>query len=168
MLLTDKKNRNYAYVSLDDILTSIECAKDEEARILKKLFNSFDFEDDKIRISKQSKSYKILKRMNNVIDGDYYINPTMLAEAFTRASLEFNYSMKDRLFKYLKKFIDNMAENKSNEKLKQKILCDEKVMEYIHKYNSFEDYTKHIIGTRLTKKEIKEVEKSKSFVRIAA
>ena len=92
----------------------------------------------------------------------------MLAEAFTRASLEFNYSMKDRLFKYLKKFIDNMAENKSNEKLKQKILCDEKVMEYIHKYNSFEDYTKHIIGTRLTKKEIKKVEKSKSFVRIAA
>ena len=67
MLLTDKKNRNYAYVSLDDILTSIESAKDEEAKILKKLFNSFDFEDDKIRISKQSKSYKILKRMNNVI-----------------------------------------------------------------------------------------------------
>lgn len=169
MLITDKKNRSYAYISMDDILLSIESSNQNDSEELKKLFNSLDYENDKIRISKSSKVYNILKNNHKIIDGDTYINPTMLAEAFARASLEFNYEMKDRLFKYLKKYIDNMAENKSNESLVQKILCDDLVMEYIHRYDSFEDYAKHIIGTRIkTKKEKKQEVKSKSFVRIAA
>lgn len=174
MLITDKKNRSYAYVSLDDILLAIESSSQNDSVELKKLFNSFDYENDKIRISKSSRVYGVLKNNPKIIDGDTYINPTMLAGAFTRASLEFNYEMKDRLFKYLKKYIDNMAENKSNESLVQKILCDDLVMEYIHRYDSFEDYTKHIIGTRIKKYTMKkhtmkkQEVKSKSFVRIAA
>jgi hypothetical protein len=77
--------------------------------------------------------------------------------------------MKDRLFKYLKKYVDNLSEKKENEKLIQKILCDDKVMTYLQKYESFEEYTKSIIGTRIKKHEEKKEEpKSKSFVRIAA
>ena len=169
MLLTDKKNRNYAYVSMEDILSSIENSNDIEAKELRNLFNSLDYDNDKIRIAKNSQAYMILKNANNIIDGDTYINPTMLSEAFTRASIEFNYEMKDRLFKYIKKYIDNMAEGKTNEHLIQKILCDEKTMDYVHKFNSFEDYTKHIIGTRIKKYNFqKEEVKSKSFVRIVA
>lgn len=169
MLLTDKKNRNYASISMEDILSAIEDSNEIEAVELRKLFNSLNYEGETIRIAKNSNAYKILKNSKNIIDGDTYINPTMLAEAFTRASLEFNYEMKDRLFKYLKKYIDNMAEGKTNEYLVQKILCDDKTMNYIHKFNSFEDYTKHIIGTRIKKHVTqKEEVKSKSFVRIAA
>lgn len=170
MLLTDKKNRSYAYISMDDILSSIETSNELETIELRKLFNSLDYKDDKIRISKQSKAYQILKNSDNVIDGDTYINPTMLAEAFARAAVEFNYEMKDRLFKYLKKYLDNISENKSNEKLVQKILCDDIVMEYVHKYNSFEDYTKHIIGTRIKNRELRTSQqtKSRSFVKMAA
>lgn len=166
MLITDKKNRNFAFVSLDDIITSMEKCEKENIEVLKKLFNQENFEE-KIRISKRSEAYKILK--DTVIDGDYFVTPSMLSDAYTRASLEFNYEMKDRLFKYLKKYVDNLSENKENEKLIQKILCDEKVMTYLQKYESFEEYTKSIIGTRIKKyEEKKEEPKSKSFVRIAA
>ena len=75
-----------------------KCEK-ENIEVLKKLFNQENF-DEKIRISKRSEAYKILK--DTVIDGDYFVTPSMLSDAYTRASLEFNYEMKDRLFKYLK------------------------------------------------------------------
>lgn len=171
MLLTDKKNRNYAYVTLDDILVSLDSVSnlnDSEKKDLKKLYYKEEFFEDKIRISKRSNAYKILKKSNSVIDGDTYINSTMLALAYSRASYEFNYSMKDRLFKYLKKYLDNMAEGKSNVKLTQKILCDSLVMEYVHKYNSFEEYAKHLIGTRIKEdKVIEVVVKNRSYVKAA-
>ena len=171
MLLTDKKNRNYAYVTLDDILVSLDSVSnlnDSEKKDLKKLYYKEEFFEDKIRISKRSNAYKILKKSSSVIDGDTYINSTMLALAYSRASYEFNYSMKDRLFKYLKKYLDNMAEGKSNVKLTQKILCDSLVMEYVHKYNSFEEYTKHLIGTRIKEdKVIDVVVKNRSYVKAA-
>ena len=92
----------------------------------------------------------------------------MLAESYARASYEFNYEMKDRLFKYFKRYLDNMRAKESNEKLVQKILCDEKTMEYIHRYDSIADYTKHIIGTRIKANENKKEEvKSRSFVKAA-
>ena len=172
MLITDKKNRAYAYISMDDILSAIETSNDIEVIELRKLFNSLEYQNDKIRISKNSNAYNILKNSKNVIDGDTYINCTMLSESFTRASLEFNYEMRDRLFKYLKKYIDNMAEGKDNETLVQKILCDNKVMEYIHKYESFEDYAKNMIGTRIDKhiekNKQKQKETNRSFVKMAA
>lgn len=167
MLLTDKKNRSYAFVELNDILSSLESANELDRKQLIKLYNSQNYEDDKIRISKRSKVYHILKN-SNIIDGDTYINPTMLAESYARASYEFNYDMKDRLFKYFKRYLDNMRAKESNEKLVQKILCDEKTMEYIHRYDSIADYTKHIIGTRIKANENKKEEvKSRSFVKAA-
>lgn len=170
MLITDKKNRDFAYISLNDILSAMEIANEEEIKELKKLFNLDDYnENNKIKISKNSKVYNILKNNDKVIDGDYYITPSMLSQSFTIAYLEFNYEMKDRISKYLRKYVDNIAEGKSNEKLVQKILCDEKVMNYIQKYESFEDYIEHIIGTRIDKnKQVVEEIKSKSFVRITA
>jgi hypothetical protein len=165
MLITDKKNRNYAFVTLEDIISSMETANYEDTLELKKLFKTN--EQDQVKIKKQSRVYDILKNSEKVINGDEYITSTMLASAYTRASVEFNYEMKDRLFKYLKKYLDNMAENKTNEKLIQKILCDDKVMEYVQKFDSFEEYTKHLIGTRLKPRETKIETKSKSFVRIA-
>lgn len=168
MLITDRKDRSFAFVNLDDIIVSMEKGNLKEKSLLKPLFLMENLnERNNIRIKKNSEEYKILKKY--VKEGDYYINPSMLADSYTRASLEFNYEMKDRIFKYLKKYIDNLRENKTNEKLVQKILCDDKVMDYTYKYDNFEDYTKHIIGTRIKQKEEKKVEnKSKSFVRIVS
>ena len=166
MLLTDKKNRSYAYAELDDILM---CMEEDKANIdeLTKYFHSLNYEDNKIRFSKRSKIYKILKDSPSVINGDTFITSTMLAESYARASLEFNYEMKDRLFKYMKRYVDNLAENKSNENLIQKILCDDKAMGYMHKFNSFEEYTKYLIGTRIKQyNEVKQVEKNRSYVKI--
>ena len=53
MLITDKKNRNFAFVSLDDIITSMEKCEKENIEVLKKLFNQENF-DEKIRMSKRS------------------------------------------------------------------------------------------------------------------
>ena len=61
MLLTDKKNRNYAYVTLEDILASLDRTSDlndSEKKDLKKLYHKEEFDGDKIRISKRSKAYK--------------------------------------------------------------------------------------------------------------
>ena len=77
MLLTDKKNRNYAYVSLEDILASLDRTSDlndSEKKDLKKLYHKEEFDGDKIRISKRSKAYKNLKKCSSVIDGDTFIN----------------------------------------------------------------------------------------------
>lgn len=167
MLLTDKNNRSYAYAELDDILQCLENTDEANINELTKYFHSLNYEDNRIRVSKRSKVYKILKNSSSVIDGDTFVTSTMLAESYARASLEFNYEMKDRLFKYMKRYVDNLCEKKSNENLIQKILCDEKAMEYMHKFNSFEEYTKYLIGTRIKQySEVKHVEKNRSYVRM--
>lgn len=166
MLLTDKSNRYYAYAELDDILQSMEDTDKNNLSELTKYFHSLNYVDGKIRLSKRSKIYGILVSNPNVINGDTFVTPTMLAEGYARASLEFNYEMKDRLFKYMKRYVDNMAESVSNENLRQKILCDQKAMSYMRKFNSFEEYTKHLIGTRIKKYNEEKKIKNKSYVKM--
>lgn len=172
MLITDKENKNYAYVGLEDILTAITLATDEKIKQeLSVLFKSESYNEvNKIRISKKSNIYKAIKNTKGVINGDEHITPSILSEALSRAIYEFNYDMKKKLLEYFRKFMDNLALNQSNELLVHQILCDEKVINYIRKYDSLDDYVNELAEKRLRKKTndipTNDKEKSKSLVLI--
>lgn len=142
MLKTDEKNRSYAYVDLDDVIKALSIADDPSIKSeLKILFQNENYtESGSVRISKHSEIYKYIYDCQDIVKGDFIINIDMLSLAYTIASLEFNYEMRDRIFKYLNKYASNARLDKSNESLIQKILCDEKVMNYIHRYSDLQDF----------------------------
>ena len=142
MLKTDDKNRSYAYVDLEDIMIALHNTDDPFIkRELKALFKNESYNElGTIRISKNSETYKLMWDCHDIIKGDFLITVDMLSIAYTRASLEFNYEMRDRIFKYLNKYASNARLDKSNEELIQKIICDEKVMNYINKYNDLNEF----------------------------
>lgn len=168
MLVTDKKNKNYAYVTLEDIITALAEIEDEEARDeLKILFSKEAYNElDKIRISKKSKVYEALKKCDSIIKGDEYIDSNMLALALARSIYEFNHPMRKKLSAYFRLYMDNVKEQKSNEILIHKMLCDDELMDYMTRYDKLEDFEKYLIDKQLRKKEItkENPEKGKSYV----
>ena len=150
-------------------MASMQYTSDIEIKSeLKNLFKNEAYNElGNIKISKESKIYQIMKECPEVIKGDFFINVDMLSEAYTRASIEFNYEMRDRLFKYINKYADNVRKDKSNENLIQKIICDDKVMNYIHKYTSLDEFINDP-GRKKNEKAKKKNEKKKcrSYVMI--
>lgn len=170
MLITDKKNKDYVFVTLEDVMSALSEVDDKAAKEeLKILFNKESYNEmNRIRVSKKSKVYEILKDCDSIIKGDEYIDSNMLAIALARSIYEFNHPMKQKLTQYFRSYMDNVKEQKSNEMLIHKMLCDEELIEYIRKYDKLEDFEKHLIDKQLRKKEVKKEnpEKGKSYVMI--
>lgn len=164
MLITDKNNRGYVYVTLEDILSGIENIDDEKIKQELMILFKSETENDTVRISKRSNVYKALSKC--IINGDEYIDADMLSRALTRSIYEFNHEMQDKLKKYFRMYMNNIENEKSNELLVHKILCDEKVIDYMREFDTFQDYEKYLINKRLNKKSVKELpkEKGRSYV----
>lgn len=142
MIKTDKNNRLYVFVSLEDIIKFLETTDDPDIKNqLKRLYQNEQYNElGYIRISKNSDVYKAMMEVGELINGDLFMNVQILSDAYTRACIECNHEMKSRLYKYLKAYDDNAIHNIDNSELLKIVLCDKKIMTYIHKYDSLEEF----------------------------
>ena len=167
MIRTDKKNNKYLLVEYSDILIGLSKAtkmKNKEfVALLKDVYTDVDLDDEMIdkvsykRINKNSKLVKFLKDEVGVINFDTFISADILKDALARSYYEFNHGMKNKLSMYFRKYVDNEINGISNDIIKQEIINDRDLLEYIKKYDHFNDYiekkvTQNIVLREKTKR----------------
>lgn len=150
MIRKDKKDNNYTLVEYSDILLGLSKAtkmKNKELKdLLKDIFSDVDLEDvmiDKItykKISSDNKLIPFLKDEVGILDFDTFVDHNILKDALVRSYYEFNHEMKNKLAIYFRKYVDNEINDISNDNLKQEIINDKKLLEYIKKYDNFTMY----------------------------
>ena len=163
MIRKDKKDDNYTLVEYSDILLGLSKAtkkKDEEfTELLKDIYSDVDLEDEMIdkitykRISSDNKLIPFLKEEVGILDFDTFIDADILKDAFIRSYYEFNHEMKNKLSIYFRKYIDNEINGISNDVIKQEIINDKKLLEYIKKYDNFTIYVEDKINQNLDARE---------------
>lgn len=159
MIRKDKKDNNYTLVEYSDILLGLSKATKEKNKkytdLLKDLYSDIDLEDEMIdkttykRISSDSKIVEYLKEKVGVIDFDTFIDADILKDALARSYYEFNHEMKNKLSIYFRKFVDNEINGISNDIIKQEIINDKELLEYIKKYDNFAMYIEDKINRNI-------------------
>lgn len=163
MIRKSKKDNNYTLVEYSDLLLGLSKAtkmKNKEfTEILKEVYSDADLDDEMIekttykRISNDSKLIPFLKEKVGIIDFDTFIDANILKDALARAYYEFNHEMKNRLAIFFRTFVSNEINGKSNDVIRQEIINDKELLEYIKKYDTFSMYLEDKINQNLIEKE---------------
>lgn len=163
MIRKDKKNNDYTLVEYTDILLGLSKAtkrqNNEFTELLKEVYSDVELDDERIgkttykRISSDSKLIPFLKEEVGVIDFDTFINADMLKDALARSYYEFNHEMKNKLSIYFRKFVYNEINGIENDILKQEIINDKDLLEYIKKYDDFSMYIEDKINQEIDVRE---------------
>lgn len=170
MLRKDKKNGNYILVEYTDILMGLNYAtKMNDSKIdslLSNLFvdaDNFDtYIDNKhyVKLKKDSEVIKYLKEKVKIQDYDNFIDHNVLKDALVRSYFEFNHDMHKKLKVYFRKYLENEITGIDNKYLKDEIINDKKLLEYIKEYDNLDEYLEKKININL---DIKEKGKRKSI-----
>lgn len=170
MLRKDKKNGNYILVEYTDILMGLNYAtKMNDSKIdnlLSDLFvdaDNFDtYIDNKhyVKLKKDSEVIKYLKEKVKIQDYDNFIDHNVLKDALVRSYFEFNHDMHKKLKVYFRKYLENEITGIDNKYLKDEIINDKKLLEYIKEYDNLDEYLEKKININL---DIKEKGKRKSI-----
>lgn len=152
MIRTDKYNKEYMWVNYCDIIIGLNYASKEKNNEMINLLNqtiiNMDVESEMfdkkehIKLKKEDKVIVYLLEKVKIDCYDTYIDQDILNNAFTIAYYEFNHEMRTKLSKYFRIFTNNEIKGISNEYLKQEIINDKEVLEYIKKYDNFNEYVK--------------------------
>lgn len=171
MLRLDKNNKEYTLVEYTDILVGLNYAsKYEDEKInnlLKDLFLDVENEDIYIgekhykKLTTNSEVVKYLKEKVKILDYDNFIDQNILKDALVRAYYEFNHEMKNKISKYFRTYIDNEINGIDNEIIKNEIINDKKLLEYIKQYDTFDSYIESKININLNINKNKGKKKSK-------
>lgn len=159
----------YVTIKLEDVMQALsKCKDEEEKQILCKIYTNEDYNElGKKRIKKDSKVYQIIHKIKST--QEQHITIEMLSFALTRSMNECNHTMRNDLNKYIHQYFDNIENSISNDALIYKILNDKKIITYIKKYTSWEDYEMDLKEKKKSKKETKpqsKEEKRMSYVMI--
>ena len=163
MIRKDKKDDNYTLVEYSDILLGLSKAtkmKNKEfTDLLKDIYSDVDLDDVMIdkttykRISSDSKLVDFLKEEVGVLDFDTLITEDILKDALARAYYEYNHGMKNKLSVYFRKFVTNEIYGIDNDIIKQEIINDKELLEYIKKYDNFAMYLEHKVNQNIDVRE---------------
>lgn len=149
MLRTCLKDEQYALISIEDILSELTFKDSLVKNKLLEIYHSNDFDENgNYRFKKNSKLYRCLKKSPNIINGDNYINLEILSRAFLFAYYECNYEILKKLKKYCRYYMDSIVQEEGNDIVKNMILSDEKVMKYITRFESLDDFIKYQQGIK--------------------
>ena len=159
----------YVTIKLEDVMQALsKCKDEEEKQVLCKIYTNEDYNElGKKRIKKDSKVYQIIHKIKST--QEQHITIEMLSFALTRSMNECNHTMRNDLNKYIHQYFDNVENSVSNDALIYKILNDKKIITYIKKYTSWEDYEMDLKEKKKCKKESKpqsKEEKRMSYVMI--
>lgn len=154
MIRKDKSNENYVLVDYDDILMGAIRSSGFGLKDLSVKFMNLFEEDYAVkredgsyietkkyrRIKEDSEEIKFLIEKAGVIDYRTLINADILKDALARSYYEFNHEMKTKLSNYFRKFVDNEIHGIDNKILKEEIINDKILLDYIKKYDDFNQY----------------------------
>lgn len=145
MIKTDNKNKNYVWVDYVDIIHALGCASREKNEdmisSLNELFLNVDeAENNSIKLKKTNKIYEYLIKCPMIKNYDTYIDKNNLKDALVRSYYEFNHEMKRKLSKYFRQFVENEIRGITNETIVNEINNDKELMDYIKKYESFDNF----------------------------
>lgn len=177
MIKNDDKNEKYVLLDGEDIIKASKTLNKNDS-LYKNLINFFsDFnscdELGNYRLEKTSALFDYIKNVEGVIYLKEYITLQSLSLALSRAIYEYNHEMKKKLTKYLRALMDSIINNQEVETIKNIIASDDKLMNYIEKFDSLDDYIKSNIQKRIkvvnepvlvVSEEITSKEKNKSHV----
>lgn len=166
-----KKENNYILIEPEDLIIAMQQAKKEKNNICIKLQDLF-ISNNKIndqglyKVKNNSDIYKYLKKVKGIIFEEEYITLDVIATSLARAIYECNHEMEKALKKYFRLLMDNKINKEDNKLVIDLILADQKVIDYIKKYDSFDDYIEAIIKKRIDKpkEEKQQTTKNRSYV----
>lgn len=175
MITINKSDEKYVIIDGEDIIVAMKKAKINNDPILNKLmniYNGFDenFEPGKYMIKSDNLIFNYIKNTEGVIYEEDYITLQSLSFALARAIYEYNHDIKKSIIKYFRLLMDARINQEETTIVKNLIADDQKVMYYINKFESFDQYIKHSIKKRLDNKKdkpmVKEIEviKTQSYV----
>lgn len=155
-----KQEKNHILIEPEDLIIAMQKAKVEQNDICLKLQDLFlgnEISDEGLyKVKKNTNIYKYLKTVNGIEFENEFITLNVLALSLSRSIYECNHEIEKLLKKYFRLLMDAKI-NQENEKLVIDLIeHDEKVMEYIKKYDSFDDYIMATIKKRVDKPNIKE------------
>lgn len=159
MLRLDKSDKNYTLVEYTDILTGVSFATKTNNETITDLLNNLfvDSEDFSVyignkhfvRLKTDSEVVRYLKEEVKVLDYDNFIDHNILSDAFTRSIYEFNHEMRKKLSTYLRMYMDNEIKGIDNKVVKDQIINDKKLLEYIKEYEGLDEYLERKIEISL-------------------
>lgn len=172
MVKKDPKNNKYVFINHEDVILAMEKAKIKKDPILTKLldlYSSFNTNDEGLfRLKLENKMTKFIVETEGVIFEGDNITLEVLGLAFARSMYECNHEMKRVIYKYFVNLMNAKMNEEEIKIIKDLIIADEKTMEYITRYESYDDYIKDTIKKRInkkTKQELKEEKKeNRSYV----
>lgn len=163
MIRKSKEDSNYTLVEYKDILLGLSKATkindSELTNLLKDMYSDADTETEMIdkitykRIHNDNKLIPFLKEEAGIIDYDKFITADILKDALARSYYEFNHEMKNKLSIYFRKFVDNEINGISNDIIKNQIINDKELLEYIKKYDNFAMYIEEKINRNIDMRE---------------
>ena len=172
-----KKQNDYVLVESEDLIIAMQQAnanKDDIFPKLEDLFSSDEGMTDEglYKIKSNSKIYKYLKTVDSIVFEGEFITLDLLAISLARSIYECNHEMEKYLKNYFRLLSDIKINNDDEKLVINLILADDKVMKYINKYNSTDDYIESMIKKRIDEKskdvesksvELKDVKQQKSI-----
>lgn len=175
MLRLDRSDKDYTLVEDADLIKGLSFAsKGKDEKIIELLSNLF-VESDGFDVYIGNKSYRKLKTNSEVVkylkeevkilDYDNFVDQNILSDALTRSYYEFNHEMNKKLKIYFRRYLDNEIKGIDNKVLKDEIINDRKLLEYIKEYETLDEYLEEKIRINLEVNEsVKGKEKHKSKV----
>ena len=148
--------KQYLRISLLDVIRCYGEAKNnnENQEVVNKLADLFVSSDStEVSILEDSEEAKCLLKYNKVIMYQNYITLESLAIAFNRLYFgKNNKDLLDKIKKYYQQFYELVKRDEDRSSLKQEIILDKEVFEYIRQFLTYEDYEKQIVGKNLKDK----------------
>lgn len=161
MIRRDRKDENYVFVDYSDLLMGAVKSSDNNPKLSEsflrifsenntsKPHGSFNEMKNFVRLSKDCEEVNYLIHKVKIPDYRTLITADILKDALARSYYEFNYEMKTKLTSYFRKFVDNEIEGISNTILKEEIINDKELLEYIKKYDDFDHYLEVKINQKI-------------------
>lgn len=159
MLKLDKENNDYILAEYTDILTGLNYSSKKNDNNINELLSNLFVDSENldvyignkhfVRLKKDSKVVKYLKEEVKIIDYDTFIDHNILKDALVRSYYEFNHEMHKELKIYFRKYVDNEIKGIDNQYIKDEIINNKKLLEYIKEYESLDQYLEKKINIDL-------------------
>lgn len=162
MIRRDKQDESFVLVDYEDILMGAVASSHENKELsinymelfsndsaIKKEDGSYTEYKKTRRLKQDSEEVKYLIDTVGVIDLRTHIDHNILRDALTRSYYEFNHEMKNKLSIYFRKYLDNEINGIDNTILKQEIINDKELLEYIKKYDDLDEYLEFKINQHI-------------------